>query len=156
MVGIRAPNRDSGFRIFESMNDRGTRPTPVDLLKLPALPRRGGEEDLNLRWRSMLSELTISRDDEGAPTRFLKAALIAHYARVQDDNQDVREINNALYQRVRNHAADVLRLTEANEYFTFVDHLISLATLYRTFLSASHTLDAHHNLKAVYYNEITA
>ena len=29
LVGIHAPNRDSGFRIFESMNDRGTRLTPV-------------------------------------------------------------------------------------------------------------------------------
>ena len=64
------------FRIFESMNDRGTRLTPVDLLKSFLLSHVGeGEEDLNLRWRRMLSELTISRDDEGAPTRFLKAAL---------------------------------------------------------------------------------
>jgi uncharacterized protein with ParB-like and HNH nuclease domain len=76
LVGIRAPSRDSGFRIFESMNDRGTRLTPVDLLKSFLLSHVGeGEEDLNLRWRRMLSELTISRDDEGAPTRFLKAAL---------------------------------------------------------------------------------
>ena len=30
LVGIRAPSRDSGFRIFESMNDRGTRLTPVE------------------------------------------------------------------------------------------------------------------------------
>jgi hypothetical protein len=28
MVGIRAPSRDSGFRIFESMNDRGAPPDP--------------------------------------------------------------------------------------------------------------------------------
>jgi hypothetical protein len=55
LVGIRAPDRDSGFRIFESMNDRGTRLTPVDLLKSFLLSRvREGEEDLNLRWRSML------------------------------------------------------------------------------------------------------
>ncbi|MGD0246649.1 MAG: DUF262 domain-containing protein [Streptosporangiaceae bacterium] len=83
LVGIRAPSRDSGFRIFESMNDRGTRLTPVDLLKSFLLSHVGeGEEDLNLRWRRMLSELTISRDDEGAPTRFLRAALTARHARV--------------------------------------------------------------------------
>ena len=155
LVGIRAPSRDSGFRIFESMNDRGTRLTPVDLLKSFLLSHVGeGEEDLNLRWRRMLSELTISRDDEGAPTRFLKAALIAQHARVHGNIQDIRAINHELYQWVRRHAAEVLHLTEANEYFTFVDELISLATLYRTFLSASRAPDDYHNLKALYYNEI--
>jgi hypothetical protein len=33
LVGIQAPSRDSGLRIVESMNDRGARLTPVDLLK---------------------------------------------------------------------------------------------------------------------------
>jgi hypothetical protein len=155
LVGIRAPNRDSGFRIFESMNDRGTRLTPVDLLKSFLLSHVGeGEEELNMRWRRMLSELTISRDDEGAPTRFLKAALIARHARAHGNTQDVRAINHQLYQWVRHHAAKVLHLTDANEYFTFVDDLISLATLYRTFLSASRAPDGYHNLKALYYNEI--
>jgi hypothetical protein len=155
LVGIRAPDRDSGFRIFESMNDRGTRLTPVDLLKSFLLSRvREGEEDLNLRWRSMLSELTISREDEGAPSRFLRAALIAQYARVDGNTQDFRAINTELYQWVRRHAAEVLHLAEPNEYFTFVDELISLAKLYRTFLSASRALEDHHNLKALYYNEV--
>jgi Protein of unknown function DUF262/Restriction Enzyme Adenine Methylase Associated/Protein of unknown function (DUF1524) len=155
LVGIRAPSRDSGFRIFESMNDRGTRLTPVDLLKSFLLSHVGeGEQDLNLRWRRMLSELTISRDDVGAPTRFLRAALTARHARVNGNNQDVNAINHELYQWVRRYAADVLHLTDANEYFTFVDELISLATLYRTFLSASRSPDDYHNLKALYYNEI--
>jgi hypothetical protein len=43
MVGIRAPSRNSGFRIFESMNDRGARLTPVDLLKsFLSVPCRAG------------------------------------------------------------------------------------------------------------------
>lgn len=155
LVGIRAPNRDSGFRIFESMNDRGTRLTPVDLLKSFLLSHVGeGEEDLNLRWRSMLAELTISRHDEGAPTRFLKAALVAQHAQVHGNAQDARAISHELHLWVRRNAAEVLHLTEANEYFAFVDELISLATLYRTFLSASRAPDNHHNLKALYYNEI--
>lgn len=154
LVGIRAPSRDSGFRIFESMNDRGTRLTPVDLLKSFLLSHVGeGEEDLNLRWRHMLSELTISRDDDGAPTRFLKAALIAHHARLHGNAHDVRAISQELHQWVRRHAAEVLHLTDANEFFTFVDQLINLATIYRTFLGASRTPDEHHNLKALYYNE---
>jgi hypothetical protein len=34
MVGIRAFNRNHGFKIFESMNDRGARLTSVDLAGL--------------------------------------------------------------------------------------------------------------------------
>jgi hypothetical protein len=154
LVGICAPSRDSGFRIFESMNDRGTRLTPIDLLKSYLLSHvREGEEELNLRWRRMLSELTISRDDDGAPTRFLKAALIAQHARVSESTQDVSAVNHELHQWVRQHAAQVLHLTEANEYFTFVDQMISLAALYRTFLHASRAPDDLHNLKALHYNE---
>ena len=154
LVGIRAPDRDSGFRIFESMNDRGTRLTPVDLLKSFLLSHvGGGEEDLNLRWRHMLSELTITRDEVNAPTRFLKAALIAHYARFPGNHYDMKAINGELHLWVRRHATQVLRLTEANQYFTFVDDLINLAMLYRTFLSASRALDTYHDLEAVYYNE---
>jgi len=155
LVGIRAPDRDSGFRIFESMNDRGTRLTPVDLLKSFLLSRvREGEEDLNLRWRQMLAELTVARDDDSAPNRFLKAALTAQHARISPDSHDVREINDELHLWVRRHANEVLHLTEANEYFTFVDQMINLATLYRTFLSATRTLDTHHNLQALYYNDL--
>lgn len=155
LAGIRAPDRDSSFRIFESMNDRGTRLTPVDLLKSFLLSRvREGEEDLNLRWRQMLSELTVTRDDDSAPNRFLKAALTAQYARISADSRDVKLINDELHLWVRRHASEVLHLREANEYFTFVDQLIALANLYRTFYSASRQLDTHHNLQAVYYNEI--
>jgi hypothetical protein len=154
LVGIRASSRDSGFRIFESMNDRGTRLMPVDLLKSFLLSHVGqGEEELNRRWRQMLSELTISRQDEGAPSQFLKAALIAHYARVSAGSHDVMSINNELHLWVRQRAAEVLHLTEANEYFDFVEQLINLAVLYRTFLGASRALDEYHNLKAIYYNE---
>ncbi|MFG1997489.1 DUF262 domain-containing protein [Actinoplanes sp. NPDC048988] len=153
LVGIRAPDRDSGFRIFESMNDRGTRLTPIDLLKSFLLSHvGGGEEELNLRWRSMLAELTIARDDDSAPTRFIKAALIAQYARISSSD-DLQGISRELHLWVRRHATEVLHLAEADEYFTFVDQLISLARIYRTFLSASRTLDTHHNLQALYYNE---
>ena len=153
LVGIRAPDRDSGFRIFESMNDRGTRLTPIDLLKSFLLSHvGGGEEELNLRWRNMLAELTIARDDESAPTRFIKAAFIAQYARISSSD-DLQGINRELHLWVRRHATEVLQLAEADEYFTFVDRLISLAKLYRTFLRASRVLDTHHNLQALYYNE---
>jgi hypothetical protein len=155
LVGIEAPSRDSGFKIFESMNDRGARLTPVDLLKSFLLSRVGeDEEDLNKRWRAMLAELTPDRDDPGAPSRFLKAALVGHHARLSTDFTDLKEINSSLHLWVRNHARDQLMLRDPNNYFDFVEQLIELAKIYRTFQAASRTVDQIHGLQAICFNNI--
>jgi uncharacterized protein with ParB-like and HNH nuclease domain len=83
MVAITAPDRPSGYRIFESMNDRGARLTPVDLLKSHLMSKVGDAEDeaaeLNNKWRTMLADLTAAGDDDpDTPRIFLKAALLAH------------------------------------------------------------------------------
>ncbi|MBO3682647.1 DUF262 domain-containing protein [Streptomyces sp. NEAU-YJ-81] len=54
LVGIRGANQDHGYRMFETMNDRGTRLTAVDLLKSHLLANvgtgvRGGGEGLLAR-----------------------------------------------------------------------------------------------------------
>lgn len=154
LVGIEAPSRDSGFRIFESMNDRGARLTPVDLLKSFLLSQvNQDEEELNQRWRDMLAELTSAREDPTAPSKFLKAALIAHHAQI-DDHTDPDEINAGLHLWVRRHARDRLELREPTQFFAFVEKLIRLATVHRTFLVATREPDHHHGLAALYYNEI--
>ncbi|MFC1441358.1 DUF262 domain-containing protein [Streptacidiphilus sp. N1-10] len=155
MVGIRAPGRDSGFRIFESMNDRGARLTPVDLLKSFLLSHVGeGEEKLNQRWRHMLAELTSVRDDTHAPRTFLKAALIAHYATLgEEGTADSDSIEAGLNIWVRKNT-DRLGLHRPEDFFRFVDHLIELAGHYRTFLRASRGLYGENGLEALFYNEV--
>ena len=155
LVGIQAPSRDTGFRIFESMNDRGARLTAVDLLKSFLLSRVGqDEEDLNKRWRDMLASLTPAREDPGAPGRFLKSVLIAHYARLGDGFRDRDEINAALHLWIRQNAEGVLDLKQPNQYFRFVEQLINLATLYRTFQAASERPYPEEKLEAVYFNTV--
>ena len=78
MVAIKTPDRASGYRIFESMNDRGARLRPVDLLKSFLLRDVRGpelEEEVNARWRDMLTNLTAASDDRDsdAPSACLKA-----------------------------------------------------------------------------------
>jgi hypothetical protein len=85
MVAITAPDRPSRYRIFESMNDRGARLTPVDLLKSHLMSKVGDAEDeateLNNKWRTMLADLTAAGDDNpDTPRIFLKAALLSHWA----------------------------------------------------------------------------
>ncbi|GAA3132995.1 hypothetical protein GCM10010466_24500 [Planomonospora alba] len=119
------------------MNDRGARLTPVDLLKSYLLANVGeGQEKLNDRWRRMLAELTSTRDDHGATSRFVKAALQARYARVDGGHDDMGEIGRALNLWVRRNE-NYLGLTRTDRFHSFVDHLLELATLHRTFLHAS-------------------
>jgi hypothetical protein len=151
LAGIRAPDSGNAFRIFESMNDRGARLTPIDLVKSYLLANVGEDEaKLNEDWRRMLAELTTARDDPLAPARFVKAALQAKHARLQDGSDDMAEIDKALNLWVRRHETH-LGLTEPGRFHAFVDALLRLATLHRTFLHASRTLQP--DLQEIFFNE---
>ncbi|MFI1401099.1 DUF262 domain-containing protein [Streptomyces sp. NPDC020681] len=154
MVGIRAPSRDSGFRIFESMNDRGARLTPVDLVKSFLLSHVGsGEEKLNEAWRRMLAELTGVRGDTDAPRRFLKSALLARYATLDGQTSDSEAIDAALNIWVRKNR-ERIGLRQPDDYFRFVEDLIRLAGHHRTFLHAGKQPYHQHGLSALFYNEV--
>jgi uncharacterized protein with ParB-like and HNH nuclease domain len=65
--GIRASNKANGFKIFESMNDRGARLGAADLVKSFLISEVHGQEDeLNERWRAMLAHVTTEREDPNA------------------------------------------------------------------------------------------
>ena len=155
LVGIQAPSRDSGLRIFESMNDRGARLTPVDLLKSFLLSGIGddGRDKLNESWRSMLAALTVTRDDADAPRVFLKAALIAHYAEFDNSSRDLQEIDGGLHLWVKRHR-DRLDLVGEDRFHEFVENLLDLAKHHRTLLAA--TLRPHRadGLTAVFFNAV--
>lgn len=155
MVGIRAPSRDSGFRIFESMNDRGARLTPVDLVKSFLLSNVStGNEKLNESWRHMLSELTGVRGDTDAPRKFLKAALLGRYAQVSEtDTADSDDIDLALNIWVRKNK-ERIGLRQPDDYHRFVEDLIRLASHHRTFLQASKQPYHQDGLAALFYNEV--
>ncbi|MEV5842432.1 DUF262 domain-containing protein [Streptomyces sp. NPDC051985] len=97
LVGIRASGADHGYRMFETMNDRGARLTAVDLLKSHLLSHVGsGEDQLNTQWHEMLRELTTDREDPTAASRFIKAYLLARHAReghAEDRRQIVTNLN---------------------------------------------------------------
>ncbi|MFH8467858.1 DUF262 domain-containing protein [Streptomyces sp. NPDC017991] len=153
LVGIRAPNRNSGFRIFESMNDRGARLTPVDLVKSFLLSSaRRDEEKLNEQWRRMLAKLTSVRGDTDAPRGFLKSALLACYADLSPDSGDAEEIDAALNVWLRRNAEHI-GLHQPDDFFRFIEDLLRLAGHHRTFLEAGKRPYPENGLNAVYYNE---
>ncbi|MBO2451190.1 DUF262 domain-containing protein [Actinomadura barringtoniae] len=150
LVGIQATSRDNGFRMFETMNDRGARLTAIDLLKSYLLSNAGADEErLNDRWRRMLSELTLDREGTGAPTRFVKAILRARYAD-PDNRGDRDQIEGNLNTWVRrNHSA--LGLSTPADYLRFVGDLVDTAKLFRTFLAASRELNS--GFETIFFNE---
>jgi hypothetical protein len=151
MAGIQASDSNNAFRIFESMNDRGARLTPVDLLKSYLLANVGVDEGkLNGSWRHMLAELTSVRDDRTAPSQFLKAAFQGRFARLDEGENDIASIDAALNLWVRRNE-NYLGLIHADRFHSLVEQLIKLATTYRTFLYASRSLQP--GLEEVFYNE---
>jgi len=155
MVAIKAPDRRSGYRIFESMNNRGARLTPVDLLKSYLLDKAGDEEaeELNSKWRAMLADVTAAgNDDSDTPRTFLKAALLAHWAQPDDlSRDDVESIDSALHLWVKENAS-LIGLNRDVDYLQFMDKLIYLASHYAMFLRATAKPDREFDLSAVYFN----
>ncbi|MFF2852016.1 DUF262 domain-containing protein [Streptomyces sp. NPDC058001] len=155
LVGIRAASADHGYRMFETMNDRGARLTAVDLLKSHLLSNVGSDEDqLNTQWHEMLRELTTDRDDPGAASRFIKAYLLAHCARESSDD-DRRQIATNLNVWVRQNAAHLgLTRERPDNFLRFVQDLLKSARLYRPFLSAGRGLKKDGDrLETVLFNE---
>jgi hypothetical protein len=153
LVGIEAPTRNSGLRIFESMNDRGARLTPVDLLKSFLLAGVGAEQDkLNRSWRDMLAALTRERDTGDSPHAFLKAFLIAHHADVSRV-EDIEAIERGLHIWVKENRTK-LGLNQDDRFFRFVEDLIALAGHYTSLLRATKKPYPEQNLSCVYFNQI--
>ncbi|WP_327321095.1 DUF262 domain-containing protein [Streptomyces sp. NBC_01210] len=155
LVGIRAAGPDHGYRMFETMNDRGARLTTVDLLKSHLLSNVGSAEDqLNTQWQEMLRELSTDRDDPQAASRFIKAYLLARCAR-EDCDEDRRQITTNLNVWVR-HNAEYLGLTPGrpDHFLNFVQNLLKTARLYRPVLAATRTLKMDGDrLETVLFNE---
>ncbi|WP_431932805.1 GmrSD restriction endonuclease domain-containing protein [Nonomuraea jabiensis] len=148
LVGIKALGQDSGWEIFETMNDRGDRLRPIDLLKSFLFQESKKDQPrLNIKWRDMLSKLTAVEKD--APSEFVKALLIAQHADLSESSDDQQRISQAFHEWVRTHQ-DQLGLRRPSDFAEFIEWLTALAPRFATLLAASRTLD--RSFEAVFYN----
>lgn len=155
LVGIKAGTRASGFKIFESMNDRGARLTSADLVKSFLISHATSyEEDLDRRWRAMLAKVTISREDANAPKEYLKTVFTAHYARLGEGASDAEEIETSLSTWVRKNYQERLELSGPNDYYRFLDGLLDLAEYYVRYLSATKSPFFENRLETLFYNNV--
>ncbi|QKW20941.1 DUF262 domain-containing protein [Kitasatospora sp. NA04385] len=146
LVDIRAHDRDNGWEIFETMNDRGARLTPLDLLKGFLLSHAGQKHaELNDAWRGMLTGLT----NAGAhPSDFIKTLLLALY--VGPDTPDREKIDGSFHEWVREHAG-LLGMIRPDKFRWFItDILVPFASRYALIQRA--TTERIPGLETVRYN----
>ncbi|MEU6443373.1 DUF262 domain-containing protein [Streptomyces sp. NPDC047046] len=141
MVGIRAATRDQGWEIYESMNDRGVRLGPIDLLKSHLLsPLDENSSGAEAQWREMVSQLAVV--DVNAPSDFIKVFLMARYANSDTETaeaaQDMAGINGPFHAWVKDNTAR-LGLVRASDHRALVDDLATQAKRYGTLAAAAKT-----------------
>jgi Restriction Enzyme Adenine Methylase Associated/Protein of unknown function (DUF1524) len=102
----------------------------------------------------MLSRITIDREDSNAPKEYLKAVLIAHYARLGEGGTDAREIDESLNVWVHKNHQTRLSLKVPGDFFRFLDGLLDLSTHYVRYVGATKRPFLENNLEALFYNNV--
>lgn len=147
MVGIRAASSSQGWEIYESMNDRGVRLGPIDLLKsflLTELPERHGADNI---WRQMVSNLASI--DVNAPSEFIKTFLIARYTDTNETSEELERISGHFHTWVKDNR-ERMELNKPSDYRNLIDELDRYAARYQTLAMAARTYQAE--LRGVFFN----
>jgi len=135
LVGIEAANKEQGQEIFELINDRGQRPSAIDLLKGFLLKEAEGHQDeLNGKWRDMLSSLLAL--DRNAPSEFIKTLLTARYANLSADSHDSKLIEIAFHEWIRGQY-EALGLAKPSDFARFVESIVRMSGHYSRLVSAA-------------------
>ncbi|WP_267244906.1 GmrSD restriction endonuclease domain-containing protein [Streptomyces sp. PR69] len=148
LVEISVDDRDLGWEIFETMNDRGAGLTSLDLLKSFVLSQVDREQDrINDAWRKMVTDLsTFGRH---YPSKFFETLFLARYA--APDGSDDEKIERAFHEWVRNNPQRVGIMRRGQDYSDFVLKTVARsAEQYCNLLEAAQTRTA--GLHSVYYN----
>ena len=145
MVGIKALDRDQGWEIYESVNDRGVRLGPLDLLKSFLLRHMTRETDgMDVQWRNMVSRLAAV--EPNAPVRFIKAFFVGRHARTADDMMAIEENFFAWF---RDHA-EALDLARPGDFRALVGEMAKYAEHFATLAAATSHFD--EDLRHLFYN----
>lgn len=154
LVGIRALDQENGREIFVSMNDRGLRPSPVDLLKGHLFRRVGPQVrvELGKAWADMLARLAAAEadlHDANAPSAYVRSFLLAQYARFDESSTDAEKIEQAFHDWVLDNDVHLGldRQTGAHE---FIKRLTEMSLRYCTALRASREFKPE--LASVFFN----
>lgn len=161
MIAISTENENYAYEIFETMNDRGKRLSPVDMLKaylLVPVDSSESRKQANQIWKQKVLEL-ISWGGEHEPERAancFKAWFRAQYAesirerKAKSIDKDWELIGTVFHRWVRDHS-DQLELGKAQSNSKMMTESFPFfAKAYMRILDASMTYTP--GLEAIYYN----
>ncbi|EMZ85697.1 hypothetical protein ECP030529314_3417 [Escherichia coli p0305293.14] len=150
-------DESDGHRVFVTMNDRGLKLTPIDLLKGfllsgVSVPERNSEA--HEAWVSVVNKLNKISHDEAST--FIKSLLRAKYAKTNrsrraDEEPKDFDVIASNYHRWVIDNKDKLGLKNSNDYHSFITGVFSFfADVYIKIRNLELNLDA--NSPYVYYN----
>lgn len=151
LVDISTYNEPAALSTFETMNDRGLRLTPLDLMKSFVIGRvpKASRAQVDHLWRQRLGALFEA--DNNAPMSFVKNWLRAKYSRSPADDE---AIGGAPDKWLRLHHQEV-GLNFPKQFLAFVDvDMDGLAKRYLELLGAAKKPTV--GLEALYYNGLNA
>lgn len=147
LMEIIAPDGDMAYDIFETMNDRGLRLTPTDMLKGYLLAHIADDERIAAAddfWRARIQRLGDLRSDGDAD--FFKAWLRAHHATTIRERSrgaasgDYDLVGTQFHKWVRDNASDV-GLDRPDDFHVFVQNSFDrMSRHYETLVRASEHL----------------
>ena len=159
VVEITAYTDDDAYAIFETMNDRGLKLTPADMLKgylLANITDVQARHQANETWRTRVAELTAEEQDVDAD--FLKAWLRSQYSqkirerKKNATNEDWDRIGTEFHRWVRDNARNI-GLSHSPDYRRFIERdLTFYSRWYLEALSAAHAEKPPAGLEHITYN----
>ena len=119
LVEIEASSGNDAYEIFETMNDRGLRLTPAEMLKgyiLSKIKEKELRNRANTYWKNQVDRLTESGKEEDADA--IKSWLRARHAKTQSDFE---EIGSRFHRWVRDNK-QLLKLQTSKDFYDFITH----------------------------------
>ena len=134
LVEITAGGSERGWEIFQSMNDRGLRLTPLDLLRGYLLSKADRDrDDLRRAWQRMMGNLAAF--DEAAPTEFVGAVLLSRFAPLDNDMDERGAIEQGPHEWVLRNADQIWPDRKEGDTRRFIkDLLVPLSEQYTRLL----------------------
>ncbi len=150
LIEIATDNDNYAYAIFETMNDRGKRLSPVDMLKaylLAPVSDADQRRDANAVWKRQVLDIISwgGEIEEERDATAIKAWLRAQYAetirerKAKAEDRDWELIGTAFHRWVRDNQARLNLGTQAANLTMMTAHFPFFARAYRTILTYSRT-----------------
>ena len=148
LVAINASSDSDAYKIFETMNDRGLRLTPAEMLKgylLSAIGEERAREEVNKIWKKVMDKLT---ERKGEDSDAIKSWLRARHA---EKIADFDDIGSQFHRWVRENDT-LLSLKSSDDFAKFItSDFVFYANQYFILRRAAEKFNPADGLERVHY-----